>query len=448
MKTMYMVSLGCPKNLVDSEVMLASLEQSGYTVVDESEQASVVLINTCGFIHPAVEEAIDTILELAAGKQRNPSQLLVVTGCMVQRYGKELMAELPEVDLFVGLDDFPRIGRLLDNRAPGQRVVATPGAATYLMDSTVERRISTPFFRSYLKVTEGCDNRCAYCMIPIIRGRLRSREVADLTREALRLEQSGVRELSLIAQDLTAYGRDLIPAVDLTVLLESLLGTTTIPWFRLLYAYPTGVTDRLLQLMAEQPRLLPYLDIPFQHVSDRVLHKMNRHYTRATLDDLIRRIRTYVPDCAIRTTMLVGFPGENEEDVMHLVDALQTWELDHVGVFQYQDEEGSVAAGLPQKVGEEEKEARYRVVMEAQAAISERRQQRFVGCVEPVLIEGVSRESDLLLEGRTRFQAPEIDGCVYITSGEVNPGDIVSVQITEVHTYDLVGEVIEGQGGG
>lgn len=443
-----MVSLGCPKNLVDSEVMLASLEQSGYTVVDEAESASVVLINTCGFIRPAVEEAIDTILELALGKERNPHQLLVVAGCMVQRYGAELATELPEVDLFVGLDDFPRIGRLIDDWTSGQRVVTVPGAATYLMDSTVDRRISTPFFRAYLKVTEGCDNRCAYCMIPSIRGRLRSREIADLTHEATRLERAGVKELSLIAQDLTAYGRDLAASVDLTALLESLLDKTTIPWFRLLYAYPIGVTDKLLQLMAEQPRLLPYLDIPLQHVSDRVLRRMNRPYTHAALDDLIRRIRTYVPDCAIRTTMLVGFPGEDDEDMALLLEALKTWQLDHVGVFQYQDEEGSVAAGLPHKVRDDVKEARYRAVMETQAAISEQRQQRFVGRVEPVLIEGVSGESDLLLEGRTRFQAPEIDGCVYITSGEVNPGDIVSVHITEVHTYDLVGEVIDGQGGG
>lgn len=445
MKTLYMVSLGCPKNLVDSEVMLATLEQAGYTVVEEVDQASVVLINTCGFIRPAVEEAIDTILELGAYKENNPHQLLVVTGCMVQRYGNELVAELPEVDLFVGLDDFPRINLLIESILPEQRVITTPGAATYLMDSSVPRRITTPFFRSYLKITEGCDNRCAYCMIPSIRGRLRSRTPADLIAEAIRLEQSGVKELSLIAQDLTAYGRDLDlgAPVTLVTLLEALLVNTAIPWLRLLYAYPASVTDDLLQLMAQQPRILPYLDIPFQHTSDKVLQLMNRHYRQATLDDLVQRIRTHIPDCAIRTTMLVGFPGETEEDVALLVDSLKAWELDHVGVFQYQDEEGSLAAGLPQKVTDEEKEARYQRVMEAQAAISEHRQKRFVGRVEQVLIEGVSGESDLLLEGRTRLQAPEIDGCVYITSGEVNPGDLVSVQITEAHTYDLVGEVIE-----
>ena len=445
MKTLYMVSLGCPKNLVDAEVMLADFEQAGYTVVQEAELASVILVNTCGFIRPAVEEAIDTILELAAFKENNPDQRLAVVGCMVQRYGADLVAELPEVDLFVGLDDFPRISQLVDGLGVESRIVTRPGPAAYLMDYRVRRRIATPPFRSYLKITEGCDNRCAYCMIPSIRGRLRSRIIADLATEAVRLEQSGVRELSLIAQDLTAYGRDLRPPMTLTALLRELLAKTNIPWLRLLYLYPASLTDELLELMARQPRLLPYLDIPFQHVSDRVLTAMNRHYRHAALDDLVRRIRTHVPTCAIRTTMLVGFPGEIDEDVVELIDALHAWQLDHVGVFQYQDEDGSTAAQLPDKVADEEKESRYQRVMTAQALISERRQQRYVGLLEPVLIEGVSGESDLLLEGRTRFQAPEIDGCIYITSGQVSPGDMVMVRVTEAHTYDLVGEVVDGQ---
>jgi len=263
--------------------------------------------------------------------------------------------------------------------------------------------------------------------------------------EAVRLQETGVRELTLIAQDLTAYGRDLHDEANLVALLEALLQHTDIPWFRLLYAYPASVTDGLLQLMAEQPRILPYLDIPFQHVSDQVLRAMNRHYRRDTLDDLVRRIRRFVPDCAVRTTMMVGYPGETEADVTEMVEALQAWQLDHVGVFQYQDEDGSRAAQLPDKVSDDEKEARYEQVMTTQAAISEQRQQRFVGRIEPVLIEGVSEESELLLEGRSRFQAPEIDGCVYITSGQVHPGDIVPVRITEAHTYDLVGEVVNDQ---
>jgi len=447
MKTLYMVSLGCPKNLVDSEVMLAALEQAGYRMVEEAEQASLILINTCGFIQPAVEEAIDTVLTLAAVKEDYPEQLLIVTGCMVQRYGKALIDELPEVDLFVGLDDFYRIHELVNSIRPEQRAVVNPGAGTYLMDHTVPRHLATPTYRSFLKITEGCSNRCTYCMIPSIRGPLRSRTIADLTAEAILLEQRGVRELSLIAQDLTAYGQDLEEPASLVQLLESILENTSIPWIRLLYAYPSGITDSLLQMMAGQPRILPYIDVPFQHASDRVLAAMNRHYLQATLDDLVRRIRLHVPDCAIRTTMLIGFPGETEEDVETLIDSLERWELDHVGVFQYQDEEGSDAAELPAKVPDEEKESRYHRVMSTQAAISARRQQRFIGRVEPVLVEGVSSESDLLLEGRTRYQAPEIDGCVYITSGEVNPGDIVSVRITEAHTYDLVGEVLEKKQG-
>jgi ribosomal protein S12 methylthiotransferase len=441
MKTLYMVSLGCPKNLVDAEVMLADLEHCGYTGVEAAEDASLILINTCGFIRSAVEEGLDTIFELAVYKNVTPHQLLVVTGCMVQRYGKELADELPEVDLFVGLDDFSHIATLIDKIDPKERSLVRPGSATYLMDSTVPRKISTPFFRSYLKITEGCNNRCAYCMIPSIRGELRSRTITDLIIEALRLEVAGVQELSLVAQDLTAYGRDLQPPATLVALLEALVQQTSIPWLRLLYAYPSSVTDALLHLMAQQPRILPYLDIPFQHASDRVLRAMGRQYNHATLDGLVQRIRSYLPDCAIRTTLLVGFPGENEDDIAILTQSLASWKLDHVGVFQYQDEEGSRAAGLSHKVAEKEKELRVQQVMEMQATLNEQRQQRFVGRTVPVLIEGISRESELLLEGRTPFQGPEIDGCVYITSGEANPGDIVTVHITEAHTYDLVGEI-------
>lgn len=446
MKTLYMTSLGCPKNLIDSEVMLAALERDGYTVVERPEEASLLLVNTCGFIRPAVEEAIDEILEMAAYKEDDPGKRLVVTGCVVQRYGQALIAELPEVDLFIGLDDFPRIDHLLrDLSNPGQ-IITVPGPATLLVDSTLARRVSTPMFRSYLKITEGCDNRCTYCMIPSIRGALRSRSVEDLVIESRTLARDGVRELSLIAQDLTAYGNDRGRQDDLVRLLSTLLDQTDIPWFRLLYLYPSGISDALLKLMAAQPRILPYLDIPFQHVSDQVLRRMNRHYDHAVLDTLIARIRRFVPECAIRTTLMVGFPGETRADVDILIETLQAWQLDHVGVFQYQDEEGSRAASLPDKVAEAEKEERYAQVMATQAAISEHILGRFVGRVEPVLIEGLSRESDLLLEGRTRFQAPEIDGCVYVTSGRMNPGDIVEVRITEAHTYDLVGEAAGGAG--
>jgi len=441
MKKLHLVSLGCAKNLVDSEMMLGTLELGGYEVVEDPAAADLLLVNTCGFIRPAVEEAVDEILRLAEYKEADPAKKLVVTGCMVQRYGSELQQELPEVDLFVGIDDEERINDLVEGLLKGPGIVLKR-PSRFIVNSKVPRRLSTPPFRSYLKITEGCDNRCTYCMIPSIRGDLRSRPIADLVAEAGALARAGVRELTLIAQDLTAYGDDLDPGTNLARLLESLLDQTDIPWLRLLYLYPVSTTTELLELMADQPRILPYLDIPFQHVSDSVLKKMGRRYGRQDLDDLVTKIRQYVPDCALRTTMLVGFPGETEEDVVELLDCLQRWQLDHVGVFPYEDEDGSVAAGFTDKVDDGEKQQRYQWVMELQAEISKNKLQQYVGREETVLVEGVSRESDLLLEGRTRYQAPDIDGCVYINEGTANPGDIVTVLITEAHIYDLVGGIM------
>ncbi len=441
MKKMHIVSLGCAKNLVDSEMMLGSLEQEGYRVVEDPAEADLLLVNTCGFLQSAVEEAVDEILTLAEYTQEVSEKKLVVTGCMVQRYGKELVRELPEVDLFIGIDDELRIGQLI-NSAENATKLALTSISSSSLDCTMPRTLSTPSFRSYLKINEGCDNRCTYCMIPSIRGNLRSRSIADLVCEASRLELNGVRELTLIAQDLTAYGNDLATHPGLTQLLQALLADTAIPWIRLLYLYPTQPMDELLQLMAEQPRIMPYLDIPFQHVSDQVLRKMNRRYGRNDLENLVQTIRHYLPECAIRTTMLVGFPGEQEEDISELLDCLQRWQLDHVGVFPYENEEGSVAASFSQQVSAEEKQHRYERVMALQAEISPQKLEQYVGNVESVLVEGMSKETDLLLEGRSRFQAPDIDGCVYINDGVANPGDIVQVQITEAHTYDLVGGIV------
>ncbi|HBI14878.1 MAG TPA: 30S ribosomal protein S12 methylthiotransferase RimO [Desulfobulbaceae bacterium] len=446
MKRLHLVSLGCPKNLVDSEVMLGCLERDGFTVVEDPAAADVLLLNTCGFILPAVEEAIDEILRLSEYKRDDPAKMLVVTGCLVQRYGRELQNELPEVDLFTGTDGFQDIVPLIRRAAKGKGVLLDLRPAEYLMDSSVPRRLSTPPFRSYLKITEGCDNCCSYCMIPPIRGRLRSRTIADLTAEARRLEGLGVRELTMIGQDITAYAADRRDGSTLVRLLESILRETAIPWLRLLYLYPTGISDDLLALMAREERIAPYLDIPVQHVSSLILKRMNRRYDRRDLDLLLAKIRKWLPECAIRSTLMVGFPGETEADVAELLGFLDQWRLDHVGIFSYADEEGSPAFLLPDKVAEEEKQARYERVMEGQAAVSEERQQRFVGRVEPVLIEGISRESELLLEGRTRFQAPDIDGCVYITAGRADQGEIALVRITEAHTYDLVGELLEKNG--
>ncbi len=442
MKKLHLVSLGCPKNLVDSEVMLHRLEHDGYEVVEDPVDADLLLVNTCGFIAAAVEEAIDEILRLTEYKLQDPDKLLVVTGCLVQRYGGDLKKELPEVDLFTGTDGIQEIDELVRQATQSTEALVDLRSTQYLMNSSSGRRISTPSFRSYLKITEGCDNRCSYCMIPSIRGNLRSRTIDDLIIEAQQLEQLGVRELTLIAQDLTAYGNDLPGNDSLVHLLQELLSHTGIEWLRLLYLYPTGMSDDLLHLIAGEPRIVPYLDIPFQHTSDSVLKRMNRRYGHQDLDRLLSTVRKILPDCAIRTTLMVGFPGEEEKDIDDMIVFLKTWNLDHVGIFRYADEEGSAAFRIPGKVEEEAKMERYNRVMEVQAEICKERQQRFVDTVEPVLVEGLSRESDLLLEGRTRYQAPDIDGCVYITSGTVNPGDIVQVRITEAHTYDLVGEIV------
>lgn len=445
MHSFHLVSLGCAKNLVDSEMIIGALADAGWILVEDPEKAQVLMLNTCGFIQSAVEEAIDEILGLAEIKAEHPGQKLVVVGCLVQRYGRSLSSELPEVDLFVGTEgchDMPkRLERLFAQEAASELAeVQLP--ERFIMDSGMPRVLTTPSFRAWFKITEGCDNRCSYCMIPSIRGDLRSRPIPDLVREAISLEARGVKELSLIAQDLTAYGDDLGEDTRLTALLDQLLAATSIPWFRLLYLYPSGITDRLLELMAANPRVVPYLDIPFQHVATSVLHRMNRRYTNEELYKLVERIRHYLPDVAIRTTFLVGFPGETEADVEQLMTFMKKMKLDHVGVFPYANEEGAPSEKFPLQLDEEEKLARRDAVLSLQAELSAALQQKYVGRKELVLVEGLSRETDLLLEGRTRFQAPDVDGCVYINDGQASPGELVEVLISEAQTYDLVGGIV------
>ena len=440
--TFHLVSLGCPKNLVDSEVVYGLLQNAGWHSVDDAEQAQVLVVNTCGFIQPAVEESIEEILQLARLKESDTGKKLVVTGCLVQRYREKLEAELTEVDLFVGTEGVPQMPALLDQLVGGAQKQSLVLPETFLMDASLPRRISTPFFRAWLKITEGCDNRCSYCMIPSIRGRLRSRSEDDLVAEARRLELQGVRELSLVAQDLTAYGVDLYRQRRLESLVEQLLVKTGIDWIRLMYLYPSTISPELLELIAGNPRIVPYLDVPLQHVSSRILQAMNRRYSREDVSRIIGDIRDRIPDAALRTTLLLGFPGETEEDVDEVEEFLLAAELDHVGVFSYANEEGSAAEKMGGQVAEAVKQARVERVLAVQSEVSQRRLARFVNTVEPVLIEGLSRETDLLLEGRTRYQAPDIDGCVLINEGETRSGDIVDVEITEAQTYDLIGRIV------
>lgn len=441
-RTFHLVSLGCPKNLVDSEVVYGLLEEAGWQGLEDPEEASVLLINTCGFIQPAVEESIEEILQLAAYKDKDPAKKLVVIGCLVQRYREKLESELTEVDLFVGTEGVVQAPSLLNRLIGGTQTDSLIIADPFLMTSALPRRRSTPFFRAWLKITEGCDNHCSYCMIPSIRGNLRSRSEEDLVAEARALVAGGVRELSLVAQDLTAYGTDLYGERRLESLVTRLLEETSVDWLRLLYLYPSTVSDELLDIMGANPRLVPYLDIPLQHVSTRILKAMNRRYSREQIADLVTDIRKKVPDAALRTTLLLGFPGETEEDVREVEAFLREAELDHVGVFAYAAEEGSAAEKFSPQIEEEEKNNRLERIVSLQSEISQRRLQRFVNTVEPVLIEGVSRETDLLLEGRTRFQAPDIDGCVLINEGETRSGEIVEVEITEAQTYDLIGRIV------
>ena len=438
----HLVSLGCPKNLVDSEVVYGLLEEAGWQGADDPEEAAVLIINTCGFIQPAVEESIEEILQLAAYKNEDPSKKLVVIGCLVQRYRKKLEAELEEVDLFVGTEGVPQVAILLDSLVEGKQIDSLISTAPFLMSSALPRRRSTPFYRAWLKITEGCDNRCSYCLIPSIRGRLRSRSEEDLIEEARGLVAGGVRELSLVAQDLTAYGTDLYGEGRLESLVTRLLDETSVDWIRLLYLYPSRVSPELLDIIAGNSRIVPYLDIPLQHISSKILKAMNRPYTREEVIGLVGDIRNRIPDAALRTTLLLGFPGESEEDVREVEAFLREMELDHVGVFGYANEEGCTAEKFSGQVDEAEKLARLERIITLQAEISQRRLQRFVNTVEPVLIEGVSRETDLLLEGRTRYQAPDIDGCVLINEGDTRLGDIVDVEITEAQTYDLMGRIV------
>ncbi len=443
MPTFHLVSLGCAKNLVDSEVMLGLLQEEGWQMVEDPAEASVLLVNTCGFIQPAVEEAIEVILEMSGYKKDDHSKFLVVTGCLVQRYKDDLQAELKEVDLFVGTEGVGDIVHLLESLHKGTQQKKMYLPDRFLMDASYARILSTPFFRSSVKITEGCNNRCTYCMIPSIRGDLRSREINDVVRELKQFEANSVQEISLIAQDLTAYGNDLGGDTTLLMLLSHILQETRIPWIRLMYLYPSGVGDELLALMQEEERILPYMDIPFQHVSDTILKKMHRRYGYADLCKFIDRIRDAVPDIALRTTMMVGFPGETEDDIVQLEGFLKEYRIDHVGVFSYTNEEGALSEFFEAQCSEEIKKERMQRILELQAGISKEILQKYIGQTVPVLVEGLSRETDLLLEGRTVYQAPDIDGCVYINDGIANPGDIVQVRITEAQIYDLVGGIVK-----
>jgi len=439
-RRVHLVTLGCPKNQVDSEVMLGVLARRGHEMVLDPDAADVLVVNTCAFIGPAKEESIDAILDLAVVKAARPGRRLVVTGCLAQRYADDLQQALPEVDVFVGTGDLLRIADAVE--APlGDAPVVYRGAQHVLPPHGVAARVRTgAWWTAYLKVSEGCDHACSFCIIPKIRGRHESRSMDDLVAEAASLAAEGAVELSLIAQDLTAYGRDLPGDVSLARLLRALaVRVPDVRWLRLLYAYPASVTDELLEVMADEPAVCPYLDMPLQHISDRMLRTMRRERSGAAIRRLIARIRRAVPEIALRTSFIVGFPGETDADVRELCDFLEEAEFDHVGVFRYSQEENTPAAAFPEQLSEAVKAERWERVMAAQARIASRRAAAHRGRTVEVLVEG--RDARGRLIGRTRGQAPEIDGRTYL-HGRAAAGDLVQARIVGTETYDLVGDIV------
>ena len=437
-----MVSLGCPKNLVDAEVMLGYLNRENYEVTTDEHQADIIIVNTCSFIKEAKQESIDTILDLADRKHDARCRLLVVTGCLPQRYQEELAKELPEVDIFVGTGDYPRIAEIIAEKSGTEGQLRYTGDPNYLYDLDLPRLHSSPHYYAYLKIAEGCSNCCSYCVIPSLRGAFRSRPLDKLLAEASSMVASGVKEVNLIAQDITGYGRDLPGDVNLESLIRELAAIEGLQWIRLLYAYPDGITDSLIELIKSEPKVCKYLDIPLQHVSDPVLSQMNRRSSEAQIRELIAKLRSEIRELAIRTSLIVGFPGETDADFKKLQQFVEEVQFDRLGVFCYSQEEGTPAAGMAEQIAERVKRERYKKLMRVQARLSFKRNRRLIGTVEQVIVEGYSEETELLLRGRSARQAPDIDGQVYITAGQANVGDIVNLRITDSSDYDLIGEIV------
>ena len=439
-KKVSLVSLGCPKNLVDAEVMLGHLPADRYEIVTDEAEADIIIVNTCSFIKEAKEESVETILDVADYKQTGRCKMLVVSGCLPQRYRDELAAELPEVDLFMGTGDAPRIVELLEADSSAQ--LAAVGMPEYLYDHTTPRVKSSPHYSAYVKIAEGCANHCSYCIIPQLRGTLRSRSIDSVVAEVGQLVAQGVREINLIAQDITAFGADRGDGSRIEALLRELVKIEDLAWLRLLYAYPDGISDELIELMATEDKICNYLDIPLQHIDDGILAMMNRRVDEATIRTLLQRLRARIPELTLRTSFIVGFPGESEEQFDKLLEFVKEGHFELVWVFRYSREEGTAAYSLEDQIPERTKKSRHTKLMKAQARVSFRKNRALVGRIEPVLVEGISEETDLLLQGRSGRQAPDVDGLVYITAGQAEVGAIVPLKITDSSEYDLIGEIV------
>lgn len=437
-ETICLVSLGCPKNLVDSEVTLGLLAKEGHSLTTDPSKADVIIVNTCSFIKDASQEAIETILKLTPYKREGCCRLLIVSGCLPQRYGRVLEKELPEVDLFVGTGSFQKIPKLISRRVTKKSFLS---GHTFLYNEKTPRILSTPPFTAYLKIAEGCSRTCTFCTVPKIRGPYRSRRIPSILKEAEELAARGAKELILIAQDTTSYGADLQDGTSLEKLLKALIRVEGVRWVRILYAYPTvsRLTESLLELISREEKICPYLDLPIQHIDDEILRRMGRRSKGREIRDLVQKIRTSVPGIALRTSLIVGFPGENEKQFKTLLRFVEEAQIDHLGAFKYSPKEGTPAYKLLNPVPEDVKDERFRTLMEVQKKISLKKYQRMVGQKKEVLVEGTGSEG-ITLRGRMNTQAPEIDGCVFL-KGKARPGRFVEVKITQALPYDLTGNI-------
>ena len=434
-------SLGCSKNLVDAEIMMGILNKKGYKLVGDFEEADIILVNTCGFIESAKQESIDTILELAKLKETANLKILIVTGCLAQRYSDELKAEIPEIDAIVGTGSYQNIDDIIDSLKKEKHIVSL-NDIDFVYNENLPRYISTPKHMAYLKIGEGCDNKCTYCIIPKLRGKYRSRKMEDIIAEAKDLAAKGVKEVVVIAQDTTKYGCDLYGKEMLPQLLEELANIEGIKWIRIMYSYPESITEELVKVMKKYDNICNYFDMPIQHASNKILKLMNRHTTKEDILSKVEMIRNYIPDATLRTTIIVGFPGETEEDFNEMIEFVKIAKFDRLGAFAYSREEDTPADKLPNHVNEETKLSRRDTLMLVQQEISQELNSNKVGNEYEVLIEEQIEENVYI--GRTQGDAEEIDSIVYVKSNnQLEVGDFVNVKINNALEYDLMGDVID-----
>ena len=437
------VSLGCSKNLVDTEMMLGILREHGIEITSQPKEADILIVNTCAFIQSAKEESITTILDMAEFKESGRCRSLIVAGCLGQRYKQELLDDMPEADAIIGTGAWNRIMEAVRETLKGNRVVIA-GEDELLYDEHTPRITTTPAYTAYVKIAEGCNNRCAFCAIPMIRGKYRSRKIEDIKDEVANLAKNGVKEIVLIAQDSTEYGRDIYGKPCLAKLLRELCTVEDVQWIRTLYSYPTYFDDELIETIATEPKLVKYVDIPMQHAHDEVLRRMHRPDTQASMRALIQKLRARIPGVTIRSTFMVGFPGETDAQYQTLRNFLEEMRLDKVGVFTYSREEGTPAYDMPRQVSEEVMQVRYHALMSLQCQIPEQLNKELQGRVLDVLIEGRDEEQQNIAVGRSQREAPDVDGQVYIEGDtDSQPGDIVRVKVLQGFTYDVVGERVD-----